>query len=221
MPDIFDEVAEDLRADRTRALLRKYGLLVVAAAVAVVVGAAGWEAWKSHRASRMAEQANAYFASQALADGAQTGRALALPGFEKLIQTGDAGYRSLSRLRAAAIKAESGDLAGGVALWDQVSGDAEADPILRDYATLQSALHQIDTGDASAIQAKLQALTGPGSVWQPLAIEGEALLALRLSKTDPAQLGRARDLFKSLAADTTAPDGVRGRANGLLQRLGE
>lgn len=221
MPDIFDEVADDLRADRARSLMRKYGLLLVAAAIAVVLGVGGWEIWKARHASQVAAQANAYFAAQALADGAASGRVQAIAGFDALAQAGNSGYRTLSRLREAAIKASTGDLAGGVALWDQVSADGDADPILRDDATLQSALHQIDTGDAAAIQAKLQALTGPSSVWRPLAIEGEALLALRLSATDPTQLSHARDLFKSLAADTTAPDGVRGRANGLLQLLGE
>jgi hypothetical protein len=48
-----------------------------------------------------------------------------------------------------------------------------------------------------------------------LAQEGLAMVALREGKHD-----EARGLLKQLSADTTAPDGVRGRANGLLQRLG-
>ncbi len=38
---------------------------------------------------------------------------------------------------------------------------------------------------------------------------------LRQGNTDAA-----RDTLKRLAQDVTAPDGVRGRANGLLARLG-
>ena len=40
MVDIFDEVEEDLRADRAQAFLRRYGIVFIAVAVLVVAGAA-------------------------------------------------------------------------------------------------------------------------------------------------------------------------------------
>ena len=42
MVDIFDEVDEELRAERAQQLLKKYGGVIVAAAVAIVGAAAGW-----------------------------------------------------------------------------------------------------------------------------------------------------------------------------------
>jgi hypothetical protein len=48
-----------------------------------------------------------------------------------------------------------------------------------------------------------------------LAEEGQAMLALRQGQTDTA-----RTTLKKLSADPSAPDGVRGRAGGLLQQLG-
>ena len=44
--DIFDEVNEDLRAERAKALLKRYGVLLVLAAVLTVAGVAGWQAWR-------------------------------------------------------------------------------------------------------------------------------------------------------------------------------
>ena len=52
MPDIFDEVNEDLRADRARTLLRRYGGLLAAGALLVVAGAGGWQVWQRHEAER-------------------------------------------------------------------------------------------------------------------------------------------------------------------------
>ena len=46
-----------------------------------------------------------------------------------------------------------------------------------------------------------------------MAEEAQALLDLRQGHNDAA-----RDTLKRLAQDVTAPDGVRGRANGLLRR---
>jgi hypothetical protein len=215
VPDIFDEVSEDLRADRTRALLRRYGGVMIAAAVAVVAATAGYQAWKSHKGTEATHEATQYFAAQALADGPETGRTDALPGFADLAQNGSAGYRTLARLRAAAIKAETNDLPGALSLWNEVSADTDADKLLRDYASLQWALHQIDHGDPAQIEARLQQLTGPTGAWRTLALEGEALLALKQNQTD-----RARTLLKTLVTDPNAPDGVRGRANGLLARIG-
>ncbi len=215
MPDIFDEVAEDLRAERARAMLRRYGGALVALAVMVVLAAGGWELWRGHQAAEDAKQATIFLAAQKIAAGEPKARAEALPALEGLAQTGDAGYRTLARLRAAGIKADAGDLAGASALWNKVSADTDADQLLRDLASLQWAMHQVDTGAAGEITLRLAPLMAQGNPFRPLAEEITGLLALRQGQTDAA-----RDIFKRLATDTAAPEGVRGRANGLLQRLG-
>ena len=61
------------------------------------------------------------------------------------------------------------------------------------------------------VQAQRQA----AEVMRSLAAETQALLAIRQSKPDAA-----RNILKRLSQDVTAPDGVRGRANGLLAQLG-
>ncbi len=215
MPDIFDEVQEDLRAERARGLLKRFGMLLVAAAVLVVAGVGAWEAWQQYRGKIALRESTAFLDAQRIADGAPAGRAAALPAFERIAADSGPGYRNLARLRAAAIKADTGDLAGAGALWNAVSADSAADPLLRDLANLQWSLRQIDAGDPTEVSARLQPLTTAGTPWRALAQEAQAMLAIRLGKTDTA-----RDTLKSLAADATAPDGVRGRAGGLLQRLG-
>lgn len=215
MPDIFDEVEEDLRADRARKLLQRYGGLLIAAAVLVVIGVAGYEAWSQYQAREASKQATVFLAAQRLADGPKGARADALPGLTSLAADSGPGYRTLARLRAAALKYDAGDKEGALILWNEVGTDSDADPLLRDMANLQWALHQIDTGEPGLVSARLAPLTKHDNAWHALAEEGEAMLALRLGQTD-----QARETLRQLSADTTAPDGVRGRANGLLQRLG-
>jgi hypothetical protein len=43
--DIFDEVSDDLRTERAARLFRRYGLLVLAAAVLVLLGVAAQQGW--------------------------------------------------------------------------------------------------------------------------------------------------------------------------------
>jgi hypothetical protein len=205
VPDIFDEVAQDLRAERTRRFFTRYG----------IAGAGGYEAWTTYQGKAALRVSDEYLAAVRIADGPQAERGPAIAAFERVAAEAGPGYRTLARLRAAALKADAGDLAGASALWDSVAGDGGADPLLRDLATLTWALHHVDTGEPAQVEARLNSLAAPDNAWHPLAEEAQAVLALRQGKTDAA-----RNLLKQLAQDVTAPNGLRGRANGLLSRIG-
>ncbi len=215
MPDIFDEVEEDLRADQLRAILRRYGILLVAAAVLVVAGVGGWELWRWRQQKLALHTAATYFAAARLADGqAGPGRQEALPGLQSVARKGNAGFRTLALLREAALRAEAGDAAGAEALWLKVADADDADPLLRDAATLQWALHAVDTADPGTVLARLRPLARPENPFHGLAQETEAVLALRQGQT-----AAARDTLKQLSQDDSAPDGVRRRAAALLAQL--
>ena len=216
VPDIFDEVDEDLRADRAAKLFKDYGGVLLAIAVLAVVGAGGWQAWQWYEGKQRAAMAEAFLAAMTVADTQKGAARLdAVPQFAAIAQTAGSGYRTLARLRAAALKADAGDLPGASALWDAVAADNGADPVMRDLANLQWALHQADQGDPAAVAARLQPLTSPDNPWHSLAEEAQAMLSLRQGKPDAA-----RDTLKQLAQDTAAPEGVRRRASGILARLG-
>ena len=218
--DIFDEVSEDLRADRARALFRQYGFLLVIAAVLVVVGVGGWKAWQSSQQHGRDAVAAAFIAASRQAsaplDAPTPARAEALDAFKRMAANGPSGYRTLARLRAATLEVAAGDLPGALALWDQVSADTDADPQLRNLANLLWVQHQVDAGDPAAVQGRLAPLIAQSNPWHALALECQAWLYLRTNATD-----KAREVLRQLVADRTAPDGVRARAGGVLTRLGE
>ena len=216
LPDIFDEVEEDLRADRLRRLLLRYGGLLASAAAAVVIAVGGWQAWTWYQGRQALETAQAYvMAVKAAEQPAGPGRDTARSQFAAIAERGGAGYRTLARLREAALLAESGEAAGANALWDRIAGDGGGDPLLRDFANLQWALHNLDAADPAAVSARLRPLAVPGSPWHGLAQEAQALLALRQGQVDPA-----RDTLRLLVQDTAVPQGVRQRASGLLEQIG-
>lgn len=218
MVDIFDEVNEDLRADRAQALLARYGIAIVAAIVLAVVGVGIWQAWDWNQGRRSQQIAEIYFSGMRLADQPGTGteahkQAVAI--FAQLADGRHEGYRTLARLREAALQWDAGQQAAALGLWDQVAMDGRADKLLRGLATLLWAQHQLDHGDPAQITPRLQSLTGADDPWHALAAESLALLDLRAGKTD-----QARAAFKTLANDGTAPQGVRTRAGVLLAGLG-
>ena len=220
MVDIFDEVDEELRADRAEALFKRFLPHILAGATLVVAATAGWQGWQWWQARQDQAAAAAFITSMRAADAlpadaAAPSRIEAAEQFQKLAAAAPAGYRALARMRAAALRAQGGDLAGALTLWNEIAADNEADPLLRDHATLLWVQNQIDRADGAMLQARLAPITVPTNPLHSLAAEAAALIELRAGRTD-----QARTALKALAADATAPDGVRARANGLLTQLG-
>lgn len=220
MADIFDEIGEELRAERTRKLFARYGWVLVVLAVLAVAGAGSWQ-WRRDRQQAKADAAAEIFlsasreASSPAPGGASTpGRQEAAAAFERLAANAPESYRTLARLRAAAIQAGA-DPAAALQAWDAVASDPAADPVLRGLASLLWAQHQLDGGDPAAVEARLRPLAGGSGPWRALAQEQLAWLDLREGK-DADAVG----LLRSLAADPLAPQGVRSRAGGLLTQLG-
>jgi hypothetical protein len=204
--DIFDEVEEDLRAERAEKLLKKYAGLIIAVAVAIVAAAAGWQIWSRHQNQQDAAAASRFVAAEDANDQA---------AFDQIAANGPEGYKTLARLRAAALKADAGDLQGAESMLSAVASDSSADPLLRDYASLIAASRQLDHGDPAQIAARLKPLTEPGNPWSSLAREQLAVLDLRQGKVDDA-----RKALQALATDIGAPAGVRARASALVAGLG-
>lgn len=220
--DIFDEINQDLRAERAKQFARSYGWVVALAAVLLIGAGGAWQGWRWYQARQSTGVASEYLAAMravaAPAPGSDpiAARIAATAGFDRLTNSTSDGYRSLARLRAAALHSSAGDVPAALALWDKLAADTTADPLLRDLANLLWVQHQVDAGDPAAVEGRLQPLVAAGNPWRHLALENQAWLALRTGRADAA-----RDTLRTLAADATAPDGVRGRANGLLTRLGD
>ena len=220
MPDIFDEVEEDLRAERMRQILNRYGGVFFALALLVLAGVGGWQAWRWYQARQDRQAAQAYISAmleaQMTGPAAASDHAKALASFTALAAHAPAGYRSLARLQAAALEADAGHGAAALALWNKVAADPGADPLLRGLASLLWASRQLDTGAPGVLAARLRALAVPGGAWRALAEEDLALLDLR--RHDPAA---AKRRLAALLQDKATPPGLRQRATVLLAGLHE
>jgi hypothetical protein len=213
--DIFDEVEEDLRAERAEKLLKKYAWVLVALAVGVIAAAAGWQLWTRYQARQDAAAAIRFVAAQNATEQQPAARSEHIAALDQLAATGPAGYRTLARLQAAGLKADAGDLQGAESLWNEVASDTAADRLLRDFASLMAASRDLDHGDPAQLRARLTPLAQPDNAWSALAREQLSLLDLRAGKVDDA-----RKTLQALSIDIEAPSGLRARASALLAGLG-
>lgn len=214
MPDIFDEVEEDLRAERARKLAQRWGGVALGVALLALGATGGWQAWQWNQGRQAAAAAETYLSLHRATERDGADLAGAGSGFATLGRDAPEGYRILARLRAAALKAETGDLPGALALWNEVAGDQSADAIYRDLATLLSVTHALDSGDPALLAARLAPLTAEGNPWRASAREAQALLAIRRGAPE-----EARRILEALVTDTAAPPGVRERAQRVAAGL--
>lgn len=219
MVDIFDEVTEDLRTERAILLARRYGGLLIAAFILVLLGVAGQQGYVWYQSKQNDKAATAFIAitgpideaGSNLTDDQRQKDAAALTNFAA---TAPSGYRTLANLRAAALYADAGQGAQAQGLWNNVADDTSADPLLRDLANLLWAQHALGNAPDADVLARLKPLLDQANPYHGLAQEIQALLYLHEGKTD-----LAKALFSQIASDPTAPDGVRNRADGLLAKL--
>lgn len=215
MGDIFREIDEELRHDRFDKLWRKYGRYLIGAAVAVVLAVAAVKGWQQYRTSeRLADGARFAAAKANLRDG-KTADAEAL--MAALARDSGTSYGTLARFHEAALKADAGDAATAVRIYDALAADSGIGDPLRELAVILSALHALDApaADVAVLPGRLQPLIRAGGPWRHSALEILALLAQEAGDTD-----KAREHYRRIADDPEAPQNIRGRAAQMLAILG-
>lgn len=214
MPDIFDEVEEDLRAERAQKLWQRFSTPILAALLLVVAGVGGWQGWRWYETRRETAAATAFMAAHRAAEAEGADLPAMATRFEGLTAEAPGGYRVIALLRAAALKAETGDRDGALALYDRVTNDTAADPVYRDIASLMWVLRSMDTAEPAALAARLAPLQRPGAAFSASARELAALAQLRAGQSD-----EARRALEALAGDVTAPQAIRDRAGRVASGL--
>jgi hypothetical protein len=210
--DIFREIDEELRRDNLLKLWRLYGRYVIIGVVAALVVAGGIVAWRNHQLAARQAQSVRYAAAMSLLREGKDAEAAKL--FSSVAGEGG-GYAHLAEFEAADLAAKSGDVKGAVAAYEKLASTSDIDPELRDAATLLSVMNGFaDANPQSAID-RLQPLTASDNPWRATALELTAAAHLKAGDK-PAAL----DIYKKLADDLAAPEGVRGRAAEMAAVLG-
>lgn len=213
MADIFQEIEEDLRRERAEKLWKKYGGYVIGLALGAVLTVAAYQGWQwNAERQRLADGERFAAALEQVRPGAEADAADAL---SLVARESGAGYAILARLRAASLRAEAGDAAGAIAVYDALAADDGVDPLFRDLALLLSVMHQMDGTDGAALIERLAPLAADDKPWRHSALELSGVLAFRSGDRD-----RAREIFTRLSDDATTPQGLRARAAEMLAILG-
>lgn len=215
MGDIFREIDEELRHDRYEKLWRIYGKYVIGLALAVVLSVGGYKGWVHYQTTQREAFSVRYEAAAGLLRDGRNQEAAAL--FAELGNDGNSGYSALSRFQQAALRADGGDAAGAVELYEAIAADSGVSDMLRDGAAVFGVMHSIDAADAdaAALRRTLEPLMDANGAWRQMARELVGVLALRSGDNQDA-----RKQFQMIADDLAAPQAMRARAIEILAVIG-
>ena len=211
MADIFQEVDEEVRRERLQKLWERYGNLVIAACILIVVAVGGWRGYQWWENKKAGESGTAFENALTLAQAGKHDDAEA--AFAKLAADGTAGYRSLARLQQAAELAQT-DKNAAVKAYDDIAADKSVGQAIQDLAALRSGFLLVDSAPYSEMQQRLEPLTGADKTFRHSARE---LLALSAWKS--ADMTAARQWTDMIITDPQSPQGSRSRAEVLSELI--
>jgi hypothetical protein len=206
--DIFREIDEEVRREQFMKLWERYGNLLIAACVVLVVAVAGWRIYEWQQNEKAAKAGAKFEAAVALASQGKAKEAE--EAFGKLATDGTASYRMLAKFREAAEQA-SRDPKAAVAAYDQLAADSSIGKVFQDLAALRAGTILVDTAPYSDIKQRLEPLTAPDRAFRHSARATLALAAWRAK--DAAAMKQWSDM---VLADADTPTGVRGQVQMLL-----
>ena len=207
--EAFDkEVDEELQREWLSRLWEQYSAYFLAGAVAIVLAVGAYKLIESRRQAAAEAQGAAYgSAIKLLTSGKIDEGAQALANVSK----SGGGFAVLARLRLAAADAATGKTAEAVAKYDALAKDRSIDPVLADFARLQTAMLTLDNDTLDDTRVKLTPLVADTNSWRHSARELLGLAAIKAGKSD-----EARTHFEKLMSDQGTPAGIAERARIMM-----
>lgn len=198
------EVDEELRSARFQDFWSKYGKILIAAAVFIVVATAGYRYWEYSKGQEAARSGDAFMAAVRLAEAGKQDEAV--KAFQALESDSADTYRIMALMRTASEIAAKGETDEAVKKYDAIAADKSAEENLRSIARIRAGMLLVDTGTVTEVEARVGPLSGPGAPYRLSARE-----ALGLAYYKAGDLENAFKQFETISKDSDAPAAIRQR----------
>jgi hypothetical protein len=209
--DIFQEVDEEVRRERLQKLWDRYGNLLIAACILVVVAVGGWRGYEWWQNRKAGESGAAFEQAAILAEESKHDEAEA--AFTKLVADGTTGYRVLARLRAAGELVRANRRAA-VDAYDAIAADRSVGPVIQDLAAVRAGILLVDTAPYSEMRSRLEPLTAADRTFRHIARELLALCAWKAG-----DMTTAKQWTDMIAGDPETPPATRTRVEILSELI--
>jgi hypothetical protein len=212
--DVFmREVDEALRQDEMVDLVKRWGVLIAAGVVVVLLALAGYLWWDNHSKQTAGEVGEQFTMALDKLEAAN------LPAADKelvgVIAKGGPGSAAAAKLLRGGIASQQNKPADAARLFAEVSADADAPKPFRDLATVREMAVKFDKVPPQQVIDRLKPLAVPGNPWFGNAGELVGIAYMKQNRND-----LAGPLFAAISRDKEVPDSLRRRARQLAGLLG-
>jgi hypothetical protein len=212
--DVFEQVEEELRADRWKSLARRFLPWVLLGLVIGLIAAAAVYGWREYQRQGAETASLAYAEGLELLQRATPRRRAQVPGGGRGPR---AGYRSLALMQIGGMRLATGDVNGAATRFDEAA-EASPAPVLEDSARLKAVFARMDAQPYAASIEQLTPLAADGRPYRLLALEGLALARLGAGADSGRALRHHRAQHRARRARGRPHAGASAAADDRLGR---
>lgn len=208
----FEEVDEEVRNEKFKELINKYGGYILTFVILVLAFAVGYEKIGEWRINK-AEQTNARYVQAVSASSDYENNIAELEG---IVQTETGLYKDIARLQIANILLDNNQTDKALTVLAQINNDASASDKIREIAAVKLATYKIDSSSYSEIEKILAPIVQKGGAWAPMAKE-----LLAMSAIQNKDMVKAKTIYEELLANGNISEEFKARVNDMLASINE
>lgn len=208
----FDEVDEEVRNEKFKELVNKYGGVILAVLIAGLIFAVGYEKIGEWRVSK-AEQANVRY-TQALMKKSDYENNIA--ELESIVNTETGLYKDIARLQIANILLDNNQTEKALDVLGKLYSDTSASEQIREISAVKLATYKIDAASYEEIEVLLSPIVAKGGAWAPMAKELIAMSAIQ-----HGDMAKGKAIYEELLAGDNLSEEFRARINDVLATISE
>lgn len=208
----FEEVDEEVRNEKFKELINKYGGYILTFVILVLAFAVGYEKIGEWRINK-AEQTNARYVQAVSASSDYENNIAELEG---IVQTETGLYKDIARLQIANILLDNNQTDKALTVLAQINDDASASEKIREIAAVKLATYKIDSSSYSEIEKILAPIVQKGGAWAPMAKE-----LLAMSAIQNKDMAKAKTIYEELLANGNISEEFKARVNDMLASINE
>jgi hypothetical protein len=209
--DLFNEVEEELRAERLKTVAQKAAPWILGLVALILLAVGGYYGWRSYDQQTTAKASDAY--GQGLEALVAGRKADADRLFGQVATSNAKAYKALALMQQGGLRMSDGKAREAAALFDKAA-EAAPDEIIGDAARLKAAFAVMGSASFKEVELRLKPLT---ETERPYAVQAREALAF--AKLAAGDLAGARGDFVVLSLLPGASEAAQGRAEAAKQLI--
>lgn len=208
----FDEVDEEVRNERFKELMNKYGAYILAFlifALSITVGYEKIAAWRL----RKSEQTNVQYV-KALANTNDYNNNIV--ELENIVATESGLYKDIAHLQIANILLDNNETDKALEVLNKIVNDNTISDKIKEIAAIKIATYKVDTATYNEINSLLSPIAANNGAWNLVAKELLAMSAIRNNDIE-----KAKSIYQELLVNSNISVDLKTRINDMLAFLNE